>query len=80
VTIEFKNPPVSRGRGVAEETQLIIDALQARPGEWALIKRDVSTASASAWNKREGFEARASSIGKPKGKWDVYARWVGITA
>lgn len=76
--IEFKNPPTagkSRGRGA--ETDLIIAALKSRPGEWALIKTDVTASSATPWKKREGIEARSSSVGKPEGKADIYARWVG---
>ena len=76
--IEFKNPPTSNGRkGPREKTQIILDALQSRPGEWALIKKDVTASSGTNWKKREGLEVRVSSIGKPEGKWDIYARWVG---
>jgi hypothetical protein len=79
VTIEFKNPPKSKGNsGPRAETKIIIDTLQSRPGEWALIKRDVSRAAGSLWKKRPGIEAKASSIGKSEGKFDLYARWVGV--
>jgi len=77
VSIEFKNPPARTVRGQAPETTAILDALQSRPGDWALIKTDVSAAAGSAWSKRDGIEVRVTSIGKPKGKWDIYARWVG---
>lgn len=78
MTIEFKNPPTSDARkGPRGETLSIIAALQSRPGEWALIKADVSAAVGTQWKQREGLEVRTSSIGKPKGKWDIYARWVG---
>lgn len=77
MTIEFKNPPASTGRGIAAETLIIISTLQSRPGEWAVIKTDVSPATGHLWSKRDGIEVRTSSIGKPKGKVDVYARWVG---
>jgi hypothetical protein len=82
MTIEFKNPPVSEisKRGLGAETQSVIDALKARPGEWALIKKDVNP-SVSTWCKKHaGIEAKASTIGHPKGKCDVYARWVGATS
>lgn len=76
--IKFQNPPApSRGRGKSHETQQIITALKARPGEWALIKENVASANGTTWNKREGFEARIVGIGKPKGKYDIYVRWVG---
>ena len=78
MTIEFKNPPAQRGRGRSTETQAILDALHSRPGEWALIKTDVSAAAGTNWKKHEGLEVRVTSIGKPNGKWDVYARWVGV--
>lgn len=73
--IEFKNPPAQAGRGRSAETQATLDALQSRPGEWALIKTDVSAAAGSTW-KKHGLEVRVTSIGKAPGKWDVYARWV----
>lgn len=77
--IEFKNPPKSTApkRGIGTETQAIIDALKARPGEWALIKKDVNVGVSTWWKKRTGIAAKASTIGHPKGKCDVYARWVG---
>ena len=77
MTIEFKNPPARTGRGQAPETKAILGALQSRPGDWALIKTDVSSAAGTIWKKREGLEVRMSSIGKANGKWDVYARWIG---
>jgi hypothetical protein len=79
MTIEFKNPPAHKGRGRATETQAILDALQSRPGEWALIKTDMSAASGTVWKRHEGLEVRVTSIGKAKGKWDIYARWTGVT-
>ena len=48
--IEFKNPPTSNGRkGPREKTQIILDALQSRPGECALIKKDVTASSGTNW-------------------------------
>ena len=77
--IEFKNPPAARGNsGPRQETLDIIAALQSRPGEWALIKKDSSAAITTQWKKREGIEAKSSTIGKLAGKVDVYARWVGV--
>ena len=77
MNIVFKNPPTPNRRGPSPETQGIIVALKARPGEWALVKEDVSAAAGTAWKKRDGFQVKVSSIGKPEGKWDIYARWVG---
>jgi hypothetical protein len=81
IQIEFKNPPVSEAkkRGAGADTLAVIEALKSRPGEWALIKQDVNVNACSWWKKREGIEAKASTIGKPKNKCDVYARWVGVT-
>ena len=77
--IEFKTPPepknMTQRRGA--RTQAILDALTARPGEWALIKEDTYPATTSWWKKQSGIEAKSSTIGKPKGRVDVYARWVG---
>ena len=77
--IEFKNPPVgaTTKRSIGAETQAVIDELKARPGEWALIKTNVNPSVSTWWKKRAGIEAKASTIGHPKGKCDVYARWVG---
>jgi len=82
MTIEFKNPPVSEkpGRGIGPETQATINALKARPGEWALIKKDVNPSVSTWWKKRAGIEAKASTIGHAKGRCDVYARWIGDAA
>lgn len=76
--IEFKNPPTGRSRGASQETLDIIAALQTRPNEWALIKRDASVGTVSHWNKRPGLEAKGVTSGKAKGKSDIYARWVGV--
>jgi hypothetical protein len=82
MAIEFKNPPLGKTttRSVSSETQAIIEALRGRPGEWALIKQDVSISATTWWKKRPGLEARSSTIGKAKNKCDVYARWVGEDA
>lgn len=80
MTIQFKNPPASTTRPTrrSPETQAVFDALQARPGEWALLREDTYPATTTWWKKQPGIEAKSSTIGKPKGKVDVYARWVGV--
>lgn len=77
--IEFKNPPEPAPpvRRIGAGTQAILDALQARPGEWALIKEDCNPNTTTWWKKCPGVEAKSSTIGKPKNRVDVYARWVG---
>jgi len=82
MAIEFKNPPKGKttARGVGPETQAIIDALRSRPGEWALIKQDVNPNITQSWKRRPGIEAKSSTVGKPKNKCDVYARWIGEDA
>lgn len=80
-TIQFKNPPERKPREArphSARTQGVLDALAARPGEWALITEDTSPATTTWWRKQPGIEAKSSTIGKPKGKVDVYARWVGV--
>ena len=79
-TIQFKNPPERKAaakRPHTPRTQGVLDALAARPGEWALITEDTYPATTSWWKKQPGIEAKSSTIDKPKGKVDVYARWVG---
>jgi len=80
--IEFRNPPVGKKtkRGLGKETLEVVAALKARPGEWALIKRDVYVNTTSFWKKMPGVEAKSSTIDKPKNICDVYARWVGEDA
>lgn len=62
------------------ETIAIIEALQANPGKWALIKTDTYPNITSRWKKRPGIEAKSSNVGKDNGKWDVYARYIGEAA
>lgn len=82
IEIEFKNPPARTEwkREVSPETAAILATLEAHPGEWALIKKDVNVSVSTWWKKRPGLEAKASTIGKPKSKCDVYARYVGKAA
>ena len=82
MSIEFKNPPVSAAskRGPGAENAAIIDALKARPGQWALIKEDTYPNATAWWKKRPGIEAKSSTIGHDKNKCDIYARWVGESA
>jgi hypothetical protein len=79
--IQFKNPPAPKKappRQPSDRTQGVLDALMARPGEWALITEDTYPATTTWWKKQPGIEAKSSTIGKPKGKCDTYARWVGV--
>jgi hypothetical protein len=80
--LTWQNPPARKKQTYTSrpETQAIIDALKSRPGEWALIKKDVSVNTTTWWKKRPGIEAKSSTMGKPQGKCDVYARYVGIAA
>ena len=77
MSIEFKNPPVKKGRSESQETLEIISALQSRPGDWALNKANASLGMATFWNRKQGIEAKSSTIDKAQGKCDIYARWVG---
>lgn len=73
-------PPMPGARG---QYPAIAAALRARPGEWALVRSDVS--EAIAWQIRRGviqaflppgtFEAR--SVITEGRKADIYARYVG---
>ena len=78
MTLKFQAPPKTKYvRPLGPETQAVMDQLQANPGEWALIKENVNVSVSTWWKRRPGIEAKASTIGKPKSKCDVYARWVG---
>lgn len=82
MSVTFQNPPAPAKwvHPVSEATQAILDALQSRPGEWALIKENVNVNVSTWWKKRPGIEAKASTVGKTKNKCDVYARYVGEAA
>ncbi|KQQ97995.1 hypothetical protein ASF74_14770 [Arthrobacter sp. Leaf145] len=82
MSVTFQNPPAPTKwvKPVSEETQAILDELQSRPGEWALIKENVNVNVSTWWKKRQGIEAKASTVGKAKNKCDVYARYVGKEA
>lgn len=75
--IVWEEPPKS-GRGVPKVARFI-EALQSRPGVWALypttFKNASSPCSLRADLKRAGCEATART--QPDGTARLYARWVG---
>lgn len=80
-TIKFQNPPTTNyERPIGPEKQAVLDTLKGRPGEWALIRENVNVNVSTWWKKQHGIQAKASTIGKDKGKCDVYARYVGEEA
>ena len=82
--IVWADPPPKAGgrRPSATFPRATEDALRAHPGRWALIAKDVA-ASAAGWlsESRPGFEftSRSAGLGYPKGRGDIYARFIGDT-
>lgn len=72
-TLEWKEPPPRAN----SDTQEAIAQLQANPGRWARVQKEVSSSAASQKWKNLGCEAThrkvESADGKPR--YDVYARW-----
>lgn len=54
----------------------LVEALQSRPGKWALVRED-APASSAKYLEMKGCIVRTSSIGKNyrSGRADVYAKW-----
>lgn len=80
--ITWQDPPPRRSS--TKRYGVIRDALRQRPGEWALIRRGASSASAATMRRAvvwEGFEIRSvTTDNKTAGgtpRHDVYARFVG---
>jgi hypothetical protein len=80
MAVKFQEPPADR----RSKWPSIFDELRARPNEWALIIESAPNAGAAP-NIRSGvyagsssgeFEARSVSAGQ--GKFDIYARYVGV--
>lgn len=73
--LEWKQPPPENRRPPSRH-DTVIAQLQANPGEWARVARDMSSSGAKqGWIARgcEAITRRAETKGK--GFWDVYARW-----
>lgn len=81
--IEWKNPPASRSGPNGFDWRGVADALRARPGEWALVRKDTSSTHATyikqarivAFAPAGSFDARSVQVGD--GKADIYARFIG---
>lgn len=75
-TLKFQDPPKGHPGGKTKYfTPDIVAALQARPGEWALVYPAVSKLEATAARsagKRRGLEVTTRGTAVQ----DVYARWV----
>lgn len=54
-----------------------VDALPARPGEWALYPATVSAASTASVYRRNFPGTEWTARKRADGRYDVYARWVG---
>lgn len=77
-SIEFGTPPpVVRASGPRPDTLAVVEALQARPGEWAKVEKDVSLASGAKYRKL-GLETRPDRTRSDlvDGKVDLWARFV----
>ena len=82
-TIVWADPPPKAGGHRSDGAtfpRATEDALRAHPGRWALVAKGVSLSS-PGWlsASRPGFEftSRSAGLGYPKGRGDLYARFVG---
>lgn len=76
--IEFGTPPpVTRATGPREATLAVLEALEARPGEWAKVEKDVAPAAGAKYRKL-GCETRLDRTRADlvAGKVDLWARFV----
>lgn len=80
-TVVFEDPPAGGRKGLKDRLALELEAVAARPGEWARIARYTSASGASA-------AATALRKNPPKGRWEfrgvakdgasfLYVRFVG---
>jgi hypothetical protein len=82
-TIVWADPPpkaCGSRRASATFPRATEDALRAHPGRWALVAKDVALSSVGWLSaSRPGFEftSRSAGLGYPKGRGDLYARFVG---
>jgi hypothetical protein len=82
--VKFQDPPPAKTGPHAGGWFQIAAELKARPGEWAIVRENV-TSNISTYIRRGGsaafvpagsFEATARRNGTP-GRVDIYARYVG---
>lgn len=76
--VTFGELPPERPPGVSDKHQPIVEALKERPGEWALVRRGLSTATAARSRSRLqqlGALAVTRSSADGEGLRDVWARW-----
>lgn len=79
--IEWEEPPpIKRDRRVPGKTQRFIAALRERPGEWAVYRRDHSTAPAGKYSKYPDVQWSVRKNDTDPPTWTLYARWVGKEA
>lgn len=82
-TIVWADPPPKVGgigHSGATFPRATEDALRANPGRWALVAKGVALSSVGWLSaSRPGFEftSRRAGLGYPKGRGDIYARFVG---
>jgi hypothetical protein len=90
---EIELPPGAHRIGDAKESKrglnhrYIERELIAKKGQWSLIYTKATLATAHAWSKKPGYEAATVGIkphtefdsnGRPKRRYKVYLRYVGI--
>lgn len=69
-------PPAKFGSRYAARLNEIVDALKARPGDWALLGASKQTSGlGSASLRKRGCKIAVRT--RPDGQYDIYARWVG---
>lgn len=81
VTINWQEPPFTEsGPSATAKWDDVREALRKKPGKWALIAPGCTTSLASQWRKSPSwawFELTCRRGDNPRGKADIYARYVG---
>ena len=77
--ITWKTPPENKrgARPGGGSVQRFVLLLQERPGEWAMWPNPTSSSTASV-NKKRFPGTEWTHRARPDGRFDVYARWVGV--
>jgi len=72
--LTWQDPPPSRGSrpGLYGKWEQIVDSLNSRPGQWALIASTEDHGYGYYQSKRLGLERAARK--NPDGTWDIYMR------
>lgn len=74
--MKWKKPPHHEaGRGVALRIDADVAELRKNPGEWAVVREGVKTASPVTSYKNRGCVATSHRVNTSPDRFDIYAMW-----